>query len=197
MVKLRCFSVARCQTPSGGRLDGFGWVLLGPKRARQGPGWSRMGPYISRTLMQDSRVICRGSSGPIGPYRVPTGFCRNTDLARRDSTWLDGSLDCPVSVHNCCTNPLTPRRPHGPSGAPSEPTDPRRTAGGTVGPRLIGASPVWAARSSYWRSQCSCNPTNLMKLLGAISKANPCPGPVQWTPTEASTEDEACTCDFA
>ena len=31
------------------------------------------------------------------------------------------------------------------------PVGTRRTPGGTVGPRLIGASPVWAARSSYWR----------------------------------------------
>ena len=30
----------------------------------------------------------------------------------------------------------------------------QRTAGGTFGPRSIGASPVWAARSSYWRSRC-------------------------------------------
>ena len=75
MVGLRCFSVARCQTPSGIRLDGFGWVSLGPVRARQGPIWSRMGPYISRT-------IHRGSAGPVGPYRVPTGFRRNPVLAR-------------------------------------------------------------------------------------------------------------------
>ena len=43
------------------------------------------------------------------------------------------------------------RRPHGPSGSPSGPNGPRRTAGSTVGPRLIGASPVWAAHNSYWR----------------------------------------------
>ncbi len=36
-------------------------------------------------------------------------------------------------------------------GARRDPTGPWRTAGGTVGPRLIGASPVWAARNSYWR----------------------------------------------
>ena len=41
----------------------------------------------------------------------------------------------------------SPRALRGPIGT-------RRTAGGTVGPRFIGASPVWAARSSYWRSQC-------------------------------------------
>merc|ERR1739841_428225 len=43
--------------------------------------------------------------------------------------------------------------PTGLRGARRDPTDPRRTAGGTVGPFLIGASPVWAARSSYWRSR--------------------------------------------
>ena len=65
--------------------------------------------------------------------------------------------------------------PMGPPEARRDPTDPRRTAGGTVGPRLIGASPVWAARSSYWRqpvylygcgeysplvvgSSCGCSP---------------------------------------
>ena len=41
----------------------------------------------------------------------------------------------------------------GPHGVPTGPPGPRRTAGGTVRPRLIGASPVWAARSSYWRSR--------------------------------------------
>ena len=31
------------------------------------------------------------------------------------------------------------------------PVGTQRTPGGTVGPRLIGASLVWASRSSYWR----------------------------------------------
>ena len=62
-------------------FDGLGWVPLGPKRARQGPIWSRMGQYISRTLIRDSRVIRRGSSGPVGPYQVPMGFCQNPVLA--------------------------------------------------------------------------------------------------------------------
>ena len=43
--------------------------------------------------------------------------------------------------------------PTGPPGPRRDPTDTRRTARGTVGPRLIGASPVWAARNSYWRSR--------------------------------------------
>ena len=94
------FRVARCQTPSGVRLDGFGWVPLGPKRARQGPVWARIGPYISRVLIRDSRVIRQGSSGPIGPNRVPTGFGWKPVLVRQDPTGLDGSLDCPVSVYD-------------------------------------------------------------------------------------------------
>ena len=98
------FSVARCRTQSGVRLDGLGWVPLGPVRVRQGPVWSRIGPYVSRTPIRDSRVIRRGSSGPVGPYRVPTGFHRNTDLARRALSSLDGSLDCPVSTHDWFTD---------------------------------------------------------------------------------------------
>ena len=94
------FRVARCRTSSGVRVDWLGWVPLGPKRARQGPAWSRMGLHISRTPIRDSRVIRQGSSGPVGPYRVPTGFRRNPDLARRDPMGLDGSPDCPASVHD-------------------------------------------------------------------------------------------------
>ena len=46
--------------------------------------------------------------------------------------------------------------PYGVSRALPGPGGTQRNPGGTVGPRLIGASPVWAARSSYWRSQCTC-----------------------------------------
>ena len=49
----------------------------------------------------------------------------------------------------------TPWARHGfPTGPPEprqDPTDPRRTPGGTVRPQLIGASPVWAASHSYRR----------------------------------------------
>ena len=78
----------------------MGWVPLGPKRARQGPVWSLMGPHISPTLIRDNLVIRQGSSGPLGPYRDLTGFRRYPVLARRDPLGLDGSLDCPISVHN-------------------------------------------------------------------------------------------------
>ena len=77
---------------------------MGPVGSQEGTSGSRMVPYesvyISRTPIRDSRVIRQGSSGPIGPYRVPLGFRRNPDLARQDPTGLDGSLDCPVLVHN-------------------------------------------------------------------------------------------------
>ena len=129
---------------------------MGPGGSQEGTSGSRMVPYmglyISRTPIRDSRVIGWCSSGPVGSYRVPTGFSRNPDLGRRTPTRLDGSLDCPVSVHDSCADPYGPlRRPHGPSGPCRDPTGPRRTPGGTVGPRFIGASPVWAARHSYWR----------------------------------------------
>ena len=84
----------------GSGFEGLGGVPLSPKRPRQGPVWSCMGPYISLTSIQDSRVIRRGSSGSVGPCQVPMGFRRNPVLARWDQTGLDGSLDCPVSVHD-------------------------------------------------------------------------------------------------
>ena len=55
---------------------------------------------ISCTSIRDSRAIRQGPSGPVGSYRVPMGFRRNPDLVRQDSTGLEGSLDCPVLVHN-------------------------------------------------------------------------------------------------
>ena len=61
--------------------------------------------------------------------------------------WCTIDVRTPWARHGVPTGPPGPRR---------DPTDPWRTPGGTVGPRLIGASPVWAARSSYWRSQGYC-----------------------------------------
>ena len=97
----RLRSVSHVVRPRRGLgFEGLGWVALGPKRARQGSVWSCMGPYMSRTLIRDSRVIRQGSSGRVGPNRVPSGFRGNPVLARRDPTGFDGSLDCPVSVHD-------------------------------------------------------------------------------------------------
>ena len=51
-------------------LVGSRWVPLGPIMARQGSLGTRMDAYLSRTSMWGSRVICQGSSGPVGPYRL-------------------------------------------------------------------------------------------------------------------------------
>ena len=107
-VVRRLRSVSHVVGPSQGSglmgWVGSHWVPSGYVRV-----WSRIGPYISRTLIRDSRVICQGSSGRVGPYRVTTGFRRNTVLARQDPTGLDGSLDCPVLVHR--RTPFTRRLP--------------------------------------------------------------------------------------
>ena len=121
-------------------------VRLGPVGSQvgmSGPVWSRMGPYISPTLLRDRRVIRRGSLGPVS---VGTLFWH-------DGT-RQGSTDRSTVPYRRTIDVRTPWARHGvPTGPPGprwDPTDPRRTPGGTVGPRLIGASPVWAARSSYW-----------------------------------------------
>ena len=100
-------------------------------------------------------LVTASSSGSVGPNRVSTGFRRNPVLARWDPTGLDGSLDCPVLVHDCDVRTHTGPSgvPTGPPGPHRDPEGPRRTPGGTVGSRFMGASPVWAARSSYWRSR--------------------------------------------
>ena len=63
--------------------------------------------------------------------------------------WCTIDVRTPWARHGVLTGPPGPRR---------DPTDHRRTPGGTVGPPLIGASPVWAARHSYWRSRGYCSP---------------------------------------
>ena len=94
------------------------------------------------------------ASGHIGFRRVSVGTLFWHDGTRQGSTGRSTVLyRCTIDVrtpwarHGVPTGHLGPRR---------DPTEPRRTSGGTVGPRLIGASPVWAARSSYWRSQGYC-----------------------------------------
>ena len=47
-------------------------------------------------------MIHWGSSDPVGPYRVSTGFRQNPVLARGDPTCFDGLLDYPVLVHDLC-----------------------------------------------------------------------------------------------
>ena len=144
----------------GSGFDGLGWVPLGPKRARQDPVWSCMGPYISHTQIPDNRVIRRGSSGPVGLYRVPTGFCRNPVLARRDLTagarriarlsrigarLMNGPIWNPLAF------PRALRAPSGPSGPPADRrrhrwTQFHRSLPGLGGPQLLLAQPRLLAR---------------------------------------------------
>ena len=96
---------------------------------------------------------------PVEPHRVPSCQNRVPTEVRRNPIWPDGARRAPTddsTVPYQCTTDIRTHTgssgvPMGPPGARQDPTGPRRTAGGTVGPRFIGASPVWAARSSYWR----------------------------------------------
>ena len=135
----------------GSGFDGLGWVTLGPVRARQGPVWVRISVVHQYGTVERSVRARRGLSGHIGFRRVSIGTLIWHDRTRR------GSTDRSTVPYWCTIDVRTHTGPYGvptgPPGARRDPTGPRRTAGGTVGPRLIGASPVWAARSSYWRSR--------------------------------------------
>ena len=128
-------------------------VPTGPRRARGDAGGFRMGPYMSCAPIRISRAIRRAPSGAVVPKQGSDGKPVGTLI------WHDGprqgSMDRRTDPYRCTTHVRTHTGPSGvPTGPPGphrDPTDPRRTPGGTVGPRFIGASPVWAARSSYWR----------------------------------------------
>ena len=92
----------------------------------------------------------------------PVGSHQGTSWSRMVPYW------CTIDVR---THTGHSGVPTGPLGACRDPTGPRRTAGGTVGPRLIGASPVWAARSSYWRSRGYCQ---------SFLSMGKTPTPLQW-----------------
>ena len=94
---------------------------MGPVGSQVGTSGSRMGPFFSRTLMRDSRVIRQSPSGPVGPYRVPTGFRRNPVLARQDPTI--GSIDRSTVPYRCTIDVRTPWARH---GVPTGPPEPRR-----------------------------------------------------------------------
>ena len=101
-----------CGPPKPGRrlLNGVRWCRwgsaggpLGPDRAPKGP-WGRRGvhrrPAHQSCTDTDSRAICRAPSGPVMPKQ---GSDRNPwefDLARRNQTDRDGSLDCPIPVYD-------------------------------------------------------------------------------------------------
>ena len=108
----------------GSGFEGVGWVPLGPKRVCQGPVWSRMGPYISRTLIRDSRVIHQGPSGLVGSYRVPTGpegGRRIARLSRIGARLMYGPPGHATASPRALGRPVRTRRtPGGPLGAPSD-----------------------------------------------------------------------------
>ena len=72
----------------------------GPPGARGDAMGSRMGPYINCAPKQNSRAIRRARSGPAMPNQGSDGNPSEPDMARRDPTSPDGSLDCPVSVYD-------------------------------------------------------------------------------------------------
>ena len=128
--------VARCQTTSGVGVRGVGLVLLGPVGARQGPGWSHIGPYISRTLIRDSRVIRRGSSGSIGPCRDSDGF---------PSEPCFGTTSCDGARQIARLSRIDAQSMYRPPGhttasqrALRDPTDPRRHRRTPLNMRLTG-----------------------------------------------------------
>ena len=150
-----------CRTvsdPSGIRLDGFSWISLGPIRARQGPIWSHKGPYISRTLIRDSRVIRRGSSGPVGPRQRSDGFpsehCFGTtgpDGARRIARLVRIGARLMYGPPGHAT--ASPWALQGPSG----PTAARGAAGGSVclifiGSHRFGQLLLASAKATCWTS---------------------------------------------
>ena len=128
----------------------------GPDGAPEGP-WGRRG--VPRGSEHQLRTDTEQSSDPsshVGSCRAKTAFRRVSvgTLFWHDGT-RRGSTDRSTGPYRCTIDVRTPWARHGvptgPLGPRRAPTDPRRTAGGTVGPRFIGASPVWAARSSYRR----------------------------------------------
>ena len=74
-------------------------VPTGPRRARGDAGGSRMGPYINRASIRDSRAIRRAPSGPVVPNQGSVGNQSEPDMTRQAPMGPDGSLDCPASVY--------------------------------------------------------------------------------------------------
>ena len=77
---------------------GSRWVPRGHVRVPHGPAWVRIS-VAHRYGTVESSVRARRVP-TIEPRRVPTDFCLIPDLARGDQMELDGSLDCPILVHD-------------------------------------------------------------------------------------------------
>ena len=95
-------------------------VPTGPRRARGDAVGSRMGPYINRAPIRDSRATHRALSGPVVPKQGSDGNPSEPDMTRQAPTGPDGSLDCPVLS-------TTDIRTHtGPYGTPTCPLGTQR-----------------------------------------------------------------------
>ena len=132
------------------------WVWLGLVWSRQGTSGSHMVPYGSVYQSYPDTGQSSDPSGPVGSRRAISGSdgflsepCFGTtgpDRARRiarlsriGARLMYGPIRDPTASPRALRDPVgTQRTPSGPPAAPSD-------------PGLIGASPVWAARSSYWR----------------------------------------------
>ena len=136
------FRVACCQTQSGVRFDGLGWV---PSGSRMVPNRSVYQSYTDTGQSSDLAGLVGSLRAISGSDGFPSEPCFGTtgpDMARRIArlSRIGARLMYGPPGHAMAA-PRALRRPVGT----------QRTPGGTVGPRLIGASPVWAARHSYWR----------------------------------------------
>ena len=118
---------------------GSRWVPRGQVRVPYGPVWVRKsytdaGPGDSRVIRRGSRAISGSDGFPSEPCFGTTGTNkarRVARLSRIGAQLMYGPIREPTA---------SPRAHH--DGPPA-----------AVGPRLIGASLVRAARSSYWRSR--------------------------------------------
>ena len=85
---------------AAGGPPGVRWVRTGLRSARGDAVACPGGPYINRAPIRDSRAIRRAPTGPVVPKQGSDRNPSEPDLARRDPTSPDGSLDCPVSVYD-------------------------------------------------------------------------------------------------
>ena len=139
---------------------------MGPVGSQEDTSGFRMVPYRSENQSYTNTGQSSDPSRCVGTSRAISGsdgFASELYiLTRWDPTKLNGSLDCPLLVQNRCRDPYgTLRRPHGHSRAPTEPDRPLADRQWHRWARFIGASPAWAARSSYWHQ-----PVYLCYFLG-------------------------------
>ena len=102
----------------------------GPVRSRRGSWqplgcrWGPGGPYLSRTPIQDSRVILQGLMGPVVPNQGSNG---NPTEPRLWPIWPDGPrralTDDSMDPYGCTTNIRTHT---GPLGTPTSPDGTQR-----------------------------------------------------------------------